>query len=80
MEETKGYASAFDQLMSGRQKDMVHSKGLCVQIDGSNQEIQARTAERQQLILKENLEVLSVVPQTDCRANRRRASFSDFDR
>ena len=54
--------------------------GLLDQREELNQEIQTKIAERQELTQKENLEVVSLEPQTDCRANRRCASSSEFER
>ena len=80
MEEKKGDAAAFDQLMSERRNVTGDIKGLCDQRDVLNQEIQAQTAVRPELILKEHFEVMSLAPQTDCRASRRCANASQFQR
>ena len=42
-----------------------------------NHEIQAK---RQELILKDKFEVVSLAPQPDCRANRRCGSASEFEK
>ena len=82
MEEKKekGCAAASDQLMSERWNVTSCLKGLFGQRVEWNQDMQAKIAERQELSLKENFEVVSLAPQTDCRANRRCASATEFER
>ena len=66
--------------MSERRNVQGYIKGLLDQRDELNQEIQAKIAERQELVLKEKLEVVSLAPQTDLRANRGCARVSEFER
>ena len=67
----KGYLAAYGQFISERQNVVNVLKGHCDQRDELNQEIQARIADRQELILA------SLAIQTDGRACRRYASFSE---
>ena len=80
MEEKKGDAAACDQLMCERRNVTVCLKGFLGQRDELHQEIQSKIAERQKLILKEKLEVVSLARHRDCRVNRLCASASEFAR
>ena len=79
MEEKKGYAASFDQSMSERRNVTGFIKGVFDQRYESSQEAQAKIAERQEHILKDNFEVVSLAPQTACRTNRRCASASECE-
>ena len=58
MGEKKGYAAAFDQLMSERRNVAGYTKGLFDQCDELTEEIPAKIAERQELSF-ESFEVVS---------------------
>ena len=79
--EKKGYAAAFDQLMSERRNGRgFFFKELFDQHAELNPEIRAEIAERQELILKEHFGVVSLAPSTDCTASRRCAIALEFER
>ena len=70
-------AAAVDHMMPERQNVTDYINSLFNQRKELQQEVQAKIAEWQELILKDNFDVVSLAPQTDCRANRPCASEVD---
>ena len=54
MEDKKSHSVAFNQLVSERRNATGYIKGLCDQRDEQNQKMQARIAERRELIFGES--------------------------